>query len=76
MPVSFELSFLDATEWGYRRSEMNFVDGYMYIQPIEYRNDDKLSCKLISPARILQWFMSGMDNGTLSIRNHNFLTFL
>ena len=39
---------------------MAFDDGYLWISPSELSEGDKLTCHLVSPARIQQWIISGM----------------
>ena len=39
---------------------MAFDDGYLWVSPSELSEGDKLTCHLVSPARIQQWIITGM----------------
>ena len=59
-------------DWNGSQATMAHSDGYLWITPVQYSgldvdDLDKLSCRLISPARIMQWMMSGSTTSYFTV---------
>ena len=49
----------DINEWTDSKAEMYMESGFMNIGTAQFTDNDELNCKIISPARIMQWILSG-----------------
>merc|ERR1711962_1832409 len=56
--TSASRSFDDINEWNDSKADMYMSDGFLNIATAEFNDDDELNCKLVSPARIMQWILS------------------
>jgi len=50
--------FTDINEWTDSKAEMYMESGFMNIGTAQFTDNDELNCKIISPARIMQWILS------------------
>ena len=50
---------LDINEWNDAKVEMYMESGFMNIATAQFEDEDELNCKVVSPARIMQWILSG-----------------
>ena len=50
---------LDINKWNDANVEMYMESGFMNIATAQFEDEDELNCKVVSPARIMQWILSG-----------------
>ena len=50
---------LDINDWNDATVDMRMESGFLKIAPAQFQDEDELNCKIVSPARIMQWILSG-----------------
>jgi len=50
--------FTDINEWNDATVDMYMESGFLNIATAQFEDGDELSCKVVSPARIMQWILS------------------
>lgn len=50
---------IDINEWNDATVDMYMESGFLNIATAQFEDGDELNCKVISPARIMQWILSG-----------------
>ena len=49
----------DIHEWNDSKAKMYMESGFMNIATSQFEDSDEINCKVVSPARIMQWILSG-----------------
>jgi len=50
--------FTDINDWNDATVDMRMESGFLKITPAQFQDEDELNCKIVSPARIMQWILS------------------